>query len=72
MTDKPNHAQLWPFTLHDQQKLLEPEDFPSLQQAINRATGALWSSRPWHITGPDGRPAASRRRAETRGSGGLI
>lgn len=64
MNAQPNTGQLWPFTLHDQQQLLESEDFPTLQQAINRATGALWAERPWHITGPDGHPAASRRRGE--------
>lgn len=62
MNAQPNTGQLWPFTLHDQQKLLDSEDFPTLHEALCRASGALWADRLWLITSPDGRLAASRRR----------
>lgn len=50
------------FVLHDRERVLEPETFRTVGQALDRATTtALWRGRPWQIDGPDGRPAYSHR-----------
>lgn len=49
------------FTLHDQDGVLDPETFLTIHGALSRATHSpLWQTRPWFITGPNGRRAASQ------------
>ncbi|QSL99925.1 hypothetical protein SEA_AYOTOYA_62 [Gordonia phage Ayotoya] len=47
------------FTLHDLGRVLEPEDFATFEQALNRTVHPLWSPRRWQIVDPAGRNAAS-------------
>ncbi|AXH47282.1 hypothetical protein SEA_DELRIO_62 [Gordonia phage DelRio] len=47
------------FTLHDLGRVLEPEDFATFDQALNRTVHPLWSPRRWQIVDPAGRNAAS-------------
>lgn len=63
-----NTQQPWSHTLSDPDGVLEPELWPSLQQALDRATTSLWATRPWQIFTADGRLSAARHENMDGGS----